>query len=158
MERIALIGILLAIFVQDFQKKAVHWILFPLLLGFSSWYGWKYNLSMQVLINIIFVVFILSFLTLYVSLKQRKLTAIWKGYFNWGDILFLLAITPLFVFPVYLVYFTIGTILTLILHVALLLLTKKKSAAIPYAGYMALPAILFLLLDRTINTFILSVF
>lgn len=81
-------------------------------------------------------------LTLYVSMKQKKLTAIWKGFFSWGDILFLLAVVPLFPFEKYILYFTFGTCISLLIFLIDLLITKKVKT-IPYAGNMSLVLIGF---------------
>ena len=91
-------------------------------------------------------------LTLYLTLKTKQLVLIWKGYFSWGDILFLVAITPLFWFPTYLVYFTVGTMLSLVIHTVVLITQKKRTKTVPYAGYMSLVLIGYLFIEPHVVT------
>jgi len=157
MEKVLLILILLIIFIQDLKMRAVYCFLFPILLGGSIWYNIQ-NISMQSLTwNLAFIVFALSMLTVYISVKQRKLTAIWNGFFSIGDILFLIAIIPLLPFHTYLMYFTIGTICSLIFH-AIAMLFFRDNKTVPFAGYMALVLIGFLAFDTSINQLIQASF
>jgi hypothetical protein len=87
-----LLFILIIIFVQDIRIRAVYWFLFPLVFVLSLWYRWQEITYDRFQWNGMFILFSLLFLTLYISLKQQQITAIWKGFFSWGDILFLLSI------------------------------------------------------------------
>lgn len=150
MEKIALIVILSIILIQDVKMRAVYWFLFPLLGGIAFWYNYKNITAQNLLWNGTFVLFSMIFLTLYVSIKQKKLTAIWNGFFSWGDILFLIVITPIFTFSEYLLFFTAGTILTLVFH-AVAMLFFRDNKTVPYAGYMSLSLILFLIFQSVLK-------
>lgn len=130
-----LIILLLFIFFQDLKSRAVYWFLFPVLMALSFVSVWK-TLTTEWLYNLLFLALMMASLTIYVSLKEQKLVNITRGFFSWGDILFLLAITPLFPFHTYLLFFTAGTILALLIHLGAMQIRKQET--IPYAGYMAL--------------------
>lgn len=92
---------------------------------------------MEVVMNIAVIVAMILGLTLYLSIKMRKLTSPMNGYFAWGDVLFLLAVSPLFQFQTLIFFITTGTGFVLLVHLTLLLL-KKTTREIPFAGYMSL--------------------
>ena len=150
-----LLFILIIIFVQDIRIRAVYWFLFPLVFVLSLWYRWQEITYDRFQWNGMFILFSLLFLTLYISLKQQQITAIWKGFFSWGDILFLLSIIPLFSFFPFLVYFTLGTVLTLVFHLMYILRTKQ-SQTIPYAGNMSLLLVVVLLFENTFNNLLIQ--
>jgi len=119
---------------QDVKYRGVHWSVFLLLLASAAIYGsglaW-----VDIGINLMFLTGLLSALTLYLSLKQGHIVDITKGYFSWGDILFLIVLTPLFEWRMYMLVFVFGTIGVLLLHILAHLFKPQKS--VPYAGYMA---------------------
>ena len=131
-----LIGIMLFVFLQDLKLKAVYWFVFPVILGFSLWYSWKHLSWEQLAWNVGILVILMGGLTLYLTFKNRRLINPFKGFFAWGDILFLLAVTPLFNTQTFLFYFITGTVFVLLVHGVLTLL-KKTDREIPFAGYMA---------------------
>ena len=155
MIKILLILVLLFIFFQDLKFRAVYWFLFPIVLALSVWVGLDLTNIENMLWSLSFFVFSMGFLTLYMSLRQGKLINITKGFFSWGDILFLLAIIPLFSFHLYLMFFTLGTIGTLLVH-GIVLTVSKGEKTIPFAGYMSLFLTTYLIFDRDINQFILQ--
>lgn len=138
---------LLFLALQDVRNRQVWVILFPVICGLSLWYKWQTIDFEQLIWNLGFVLVCLLGLTLYLTLKTKQLVLIWKGYFSWGDILFLLAITPLLYFPTYLVYFTFGTMLSLVIHTVILITQKKARKSVPYAGYMSLVLIGYLFIE-----------
>lgn len=144
-----IIAVFIVIFYQDLKHRAVHWAVFPVLFGLSIWSS--YPLSWDVILNASFVLFTLVLLTVYLSIKHQKFVSITKGFFSWGDILFLLAIVPLFSFHLYIYFFTFGTILSLVYHLIAMMVKRQKT--IPYAGYMSLTAIPYLVLANKTNYF-----
>ena len=155
MIKILFILVLLFIFFQDLKFRAVYWFLFPIVLVLSVWVGLDLTNIENMLWSLSFFLFSMGFLTLYMSLRQGKLINITKGFFSWGDILFLLAIIPLFSFYLYLMFFTLGTIGTLLVH-GIVLTVSKGEKTIPFAGYMSLFLTTYLIFDKHINQFILQ--
>ncbi len=136
---VTFIAILVLCFYQDVRFRGIHWLIFPLILAGTIALNWN-GLSLTTLIyNTGFLVFLLLGLTLYLSLKEQQLVNITKGYFATGDILFLVAMIPLFTFQWFVIFFTFGTIITLLFHLIAMMIKPQKT--IPYAGYMALVGI-----------------
>lgn len=136
MKELLLIIVFALILIQDVRHRGVHWVLFSLLLVTACLISYDSMDLKTIAFNIGFLSFMLLSLTLYLSIKNRKLINITNGFFSLGDILFLLAITPLFTFREFLFFFTIGTMGTLVIHLIVNLI--KKQNTVPYAGYMAL--------------------
>ncbi len=133
------IAILVVCFYQDVRFRGIHWLIFPLILAGTITLNWN-SLNLTTLIyNTGFLVFLLLGLTLYLSLKEQRLVNITKGYFATGDILFLIAMIPLFTFQWFVIFFTFGTIIALLFHLVAMMIKPQKT--IPYAGYMALVGI-----------------
>ncbi len=122
-------------FYQDIRYRGIHWLAFPLLFLSALW--WQQDVQwINLLYNLAFIGGLMLLLTLYLSLREQRFVAITKGYFSWGDILFLLAVIPLFSPADFMLFFTAGTFVSLIIHALTMLVRKQES--VPYAGYMAL--------------------
>lgn len=133
---IALLLILGLIFVQDWKDRAVHWWLFPILLGLSFiQFEQKNTNPADLLTSFIFLVMVLLLLIAYISLRRQKWVNIFKNDFGWGDVLFLLAVIPLFSHKSYILFFISGMFFSLLIH---LLLLRRKKSTVPLAGYLAL--------------------
>lgn len=148
MEYVLLITLLVLCFYQDVKSRGIHWVIFPALLAASIYMARTYISVEQILYNLMYITFMLGVLTLYLSLKKGKLTFPTNGYFAWGDILFLIAVTPLFSFQSFMLFFTIGTCVTLIFHLIASMIKVQKS--VPYAGYMAIFGIGYIFLEKGI--------
>ena len=137
------------IFIQDVKYRGVHWAFFPILLAGSVYYSFE-NISInQVVFNFSFLVVLLSSLTIYLSIKEGRLVNVSKGYFSWGDILFLIVVIPLFSFQMYMLFFIVGTILSLAFHLIASMISIQKT--LPYAGYMALVGMVYLAFENRIQ-------
>ena len=141
MELYLFIALLTLCFYQDLRFRGIHWSVFPLLLVGSFWLNDTFS-WWDILSNCAFLTATMGMLTIYLSLKEGHLVRITQGYFSWGDILFLLAMTPLFGFYRYLLFFTLGTCLTLVMHLIASMISKQNT--VPYAGYMAAFSVGFL--------------
>lgn len=137
------------IFYQDLRHRAVWWFLFPSLFLVNVSYFLETLNWLDVAISLLFIVFLMISLTLYLSLKMKKLVLVWNGFFSWGDLLFIVAITPLFTWINFIYFFTFGTVLVLLIH----LIASKflKDQTVPYAGYLSLATIFYILFTLPIN-------
>ena len=150
---IAFIAILVLCFYQDVRFRGIHWIVFPLVLTGAILLNWQ-NLNLTTIAyNTGFLAVLLLGLTLYLSLKEQRLVNITDGYFSTGDILFLIAMLPLFNFQWYILFFTFGTILTLVFHLIASMIKAQKT--IPYAGYMAIVGIGYVAFSEQLQNLIL---
>lgn len=132
------------IFVQDIRSRSIWWFLPPLLFGAFAAYRWETLDWAELGRNVAFVLFLMGMLTLYIRLRFGKLENPFKAYFGLGDFLFILALTPLLSFREFVFFFTIGTFLTLAIHLIAQLI--RRSATIPYAGYFSLVTLAYLAL------------
>lgn len=136
------------ILFQDLKMRSVHWSLFPMLFTCSILIGIENIEIIQWGFSLLFLVTLMLSLTLYLTVRTGKLVNITNGFFSWGDILFLLAIIPVFDVSSFMLFFTFGTLLTLVLHVLSHLIKAQKT--IPYAGYMALVSLFYVLFEPTL--------
>ncbi|NOQ74884.1 MAG: hypothetical protein GQ574_22915 [Crocinitomix sp.] len=132
------LGVLLIIaFLQDWKHRAISWVIFPLLLIVAGLIFWTADLSKLTLVfNMVFLTIVIGCLFLYVSFKRGELTNIFKADLGLGDVLFLIAITPLFMDRNYILFFITGMIVSGLVHLAIA--GGKKNVKIPLAGYLAL--------------------
>lgn len=134
---------LLLIFWQDIKLRHIHVVL-PIITLISSYFLIKPNLK-QTGLNIFFLVITLAILTIYMSLKNKKILNPFKNYFGLGDLLFYLAISPLFFLYNYILFF----VLSMLFAIAIQKIFKKNinQNSVPLAGLSALLLILILVKD-----------
>ncbi len=143
------IAFLLLCFIQDVKYRGIFWIVFPLLLASCVLLRWETLMWKDLIFNFLFLTATMLGLTFYLSIKLKKRILITNGHFSLGDILFLIAIIPLFSLDEYILFFTAGTIFTLLIHI--LINQVKKQQTIPYAGYMSIATILVLVFQGSIR-------
>lgn len=144
----AIMMVLAGMVYQDFRFRGIYWWLFPLLLMLfvlEVWLRYSFaHLAATAGSNIIFLIVQMFLLTGYVSLRRRKLTNIFKGYFGLGDLFFLLCIAFYFSCLNYIAFY----LLSLMIVIVLTLIFGRRSTAekekIPLAGYQALLLILIM--------------
>lgn len=145
---VILIGLLSVVIYQDFKNKEISWFLIPLLLivGTSNALlsiDFKEFLT-YVGINLSMVILNLLGVTLFISIKEKKIKNITDSYLGLGDILFFLVLTILFS-PFNFIIFFIGSILlTSLVYIIVMLFDKNKQPLIPLAGAMSLVLIVVL--------------
>lgn len=140
---VAVIALLATILYQDFRYREIWWFTPPLLLIVGFWYKWNMINWEYFLYNFLFIALLIGFLIIYVRIRFGS-NNLFRDYFGLGDVLVLLAITPLFGFPFFIYFFTVSTIISLIGYILMSLFKAQKS--IPYAGYISLCTIIFLVL------------
>lgn len=138
---ILLLLLLLCIVIyQDFKYHAVSWLVFPLMFlllavprilsSFSEWVSTS-------LINTSFVVIQLFLVSVYFSLKEKKMVNITATQIGWGDILFFLVFTQAFS-PFNFLLFYIFTLFFIVLVFLIYNIKKGVNKEIPLAGAMAI--------------------
>lgn len=144
---IVLIGLNLGlIVVEDFRERRISLAGLVLLALLSAGYFCLEHplekLPERCLANILFIVFILVSGTLLVKIRRPEDSA--ASFIGTGDILFLIAISPMFSFVSYLVFLNTSIVLVL-LTIAVLMMLKRFSTSdtIPLAGALALTLLLF---------------
>ncbi|WP_432419631.1 prepilin peptidase [Flavobacterium aestivum] len=148
---ISLLICLLIIFFQDWKYRRIH-VLLPLLIFFLSYFIMRSDNKLSnitVLFNACFFLIVLSILTIYMSLKSKRFLNPFENYFGLGDLLFYIAITPLFYLKNYVLFF----ILSMLFAISLQLTLKKimKHNSVPLAGFSSLFLIIILTIDSLLN-------
>ncbi|MBD3639229.1 MAG: hypothetical protein HUJ25_17870 [Crocinitomicaceae bacterium] len=138
MLNIALIILLGLAFFQDNKGRSIHLLLLialgavNILLFAQTTFSWNI-----VLLNALFTITVLVLLVLYLSLKEGRLVNIFKTHFGLGDLVFLLAITPLFSNRNFILFFITGIVFSGCTHVLMSQL-KRTGETVPLAGYLAI--------------------
>lgn len=144
---ISILGILLFVFYQDVKYRQIH-IVLPILIFLNSFYFLtkKNFINYQILLyNVIFVVLTISLLVIYMSIKNKSFLNPFANYFGLGDLMFFIAITPLFITYNYILYFIFSMVFSAVLQS---LFSKVMNAkTVPLAGFSALFLILIITKD-----------
>lgn len=143
--------VLLFVIIQDLKNRSIHIVLPILIFGIAvvinylsvdlNYKDIAYN-SAFILVNILGIV-------IYFSIKNKALINPIDTALGMGDVVFFIAITPLFSFRTYILFFIAGLIFSLIAHGVYTLFEKTKT--IPLAGYLALFLILNLLVKHVLK-------
>ena len=135
--KIILIMCLLMVFYQDMKERMVYWFLFPIIAICSGILLYNNMLTevfkTTVMINLVFVVFLITVVFAYSKLKLK--TSITQT-FGLGDMLLFFALAFTFSSVSFLILFVFGLIFSLVLH--LFLKNKSSHQNVPLAGYLSL--------------------
>lgn len=144
---ISILGILLFVFYQDVKYRQIH-IVLPILIFLNSFYFLtkKNFINHQILLyNVTFVILTISLLVIYMSIKNKSFLNPFTHYFGLGDLMFFIAITPLFITYNYILYFIFSMVFSAVLQS---LFNKVMNAkTVPLAGFSALFLILIITKD-----------
>ena len=141
---------LAVIVFQDFKQRQISWFLIPLAFtGFvCKAVFYKNSVAHDFLFNAAFILLQLICLTVYFSVKNKKLLNIMDTYLGLGDILFLVVVCTVFSPVNFILFYLFSMILTLLGVLVYNSFSKKQTTTIPLAGSMA--AILLVLVIITI--------
>lgn len=142
---------LIIVFIQDWKYRKIHLVL-PLAIftaGFFLIPVKNYALGEIVLFNTIFFLITLGILTLYMSLKSKKFLNPFQHYFGLGDLLFYIAVTPLFLLKNYILFFILSLLFAILMQFGLKKLIKEET--VPLAGFSALFLFIVILKDYFIT-------
>lgn len=139
-------------FLQDKQSRSIHVgvfialgvvtaVLFHLRAPQAS-EGVEWNI---VLMNIAFVVMVILGLILYISIKENRLVNIFKAHFGIGDLVFFIAVTPLFSNRNFILFFITGIVFSGALH--WMVQRQRSGETIPLAGYLSIYLIALKIID-----------
>lgn len=143
--------ILLIIMIQDFRFRAVHWILFPILLillvADSLFVSKIDNYLDSISINLLVILLQGLILIGYHKLKGTQFINFIKVRIGMGDLLFVLVMAFAFSWSTFLFYYIAGLLFTLITWIAVRNLIRPRSQLVPLAGMLALFMTLIMLAD-----------
>ncbi len=144
-----LIIILLFVCFQDLKKRTIHVglpILIFLLALFINYRSPELDF-MVILYNIVFVCINIIGLTLILSFKNRAFVNPIDTSIGLGDLVFFIALTPLFSLRSFILFFILGLLFSLLTHSIFTLF--KHVQTIPLAGYLSA----FVVISILIKTF-----
>jgi hypothetical protein len=145
---------------EDFVGRAVHAILFPLVLILSIGYSYQ-RLSMdEILFNVLvsgcFLLVQASALLFYFMIKHKRWVNITNDYLGWGDVLFLIVILPFFSPAAYLLFYLISLMSTIILVLLYRAISKNELKFIPLAGIQSVMLVVVLAYHQFVNPVLYS--
>ena len=134
---------------QDIKYRHIH-IGLPILVFAASVYVYRNSISIWEVLNTAFFILInFVAITMYFSIKNSKFQNPFKRYIGIGDLLFLIAVIPLFSFRNYVLFFISGMIVSLLLYVVFQNRSSQKT--IPLAGYLSLYIILLMITNLFVS-------
>lgn len=99
--------------------------------------------------NFLFFLVTLSLLTIYMSIKNKRFMNPFQNYFGLGDLLFYIAITPLFLVRTYVFFFILSMLFAIVLQIGLQ--KKMNESTVPLAGFSALLLFIIVIKDLTLH-------
>jgi hypothetical protein len=141
---IILVFLLLAIAYQDLRHHSVQWILIALAGAVNVVAGVRALSPSEVLtytiMNLVFIAINIGVLAVYLAVRfKASLRNMFSQYIGIGDVLFWMALTPLFSVFNFIYFHLLSLLVSLILFLLLrLFFTSLKKSAIPLAGLQAL--------------------
>ncbi len=148
-----IIGTLAAIIYEDFRFRAIHWY-WLVLLGIFA-YCYSTAPTSDIFANFGFLFIQIAGLTAYFSIKNKRLVNIVDAQIGLGDILFFIPLCLLFKPTLFLAFFVISLLGSLIGFLLIQKFWLKKLETIPLAGCMSIFLLLFLFLEYPQNSFFL---
>jgi len=144
---IILLFCLILVFIQDWKFRKIHVVLplFIFIISFLLIPIKKYELAAIVFYNTVFFLITLGFLTLYMSLKSKQFLNPFLHYFGLGDLLFYIAVSPLFLLRNYILFFILSLVFAIVLQFGLKKIIKENT--VPLAGFSALFLFIVLVKD-----------
>jgi hypothetical protein len=141
-----IILVLALIFFQDIKNRTIHIFLPIALFLFSYFLVYKNNnlIAIIILSNLFFFTITISILVAYMYFKTGLFQNPFKHYFGFGDLLFYISISPLFLLKEYIVFFILSMFFSIMLQMVFKKNIKKES--VPLAGFSSILLIIVLFL------------
>ncbi|KAA3641108.1 MAG: hypothetical protein DWQ02_01060 [Bacteroidetes bacterium] len=151
----SLILCLLGLAFQDFKSRKIDlWLL--IVMGFLVLICAGLNNDLkttltQTGINLGFLAIQLLLVSLYFSMKAGGFVNIADKYLGWGDIVFLVLITPLFSPLNFLYYYSAALFITLTFSFIYFMISPKPDKKIPLISGLSLTLVLVLVLSKFLS-------
>ncbi|UII80125.1 hypothetical protein [Flagellimonas sp. CMM7] len=132
-------AILILVTYQDMKMRLIH-VMLPIaifVLGVSMNWVFAEFAYLQWIWSLLFLVFNFAIVAIYFSVKNGKYTNPFDTLIGWGDVLFLIALIPLFSFGGYIRFFVLGMVFSLLLF-GIMKTLYPKYRTIPLAGFLAI--------------------
>lgn len=144
--QVGLLFCLLAVFFQDWKYRRIHVVL-PLAIFLFSFFAIPIEIKyLNILYNTFFFLLTLSVLVVYMSVKIKRFSNPFQNYFGFGDLLFYIAISPLFILQNYILFFILSMIFAIGIQFGLKKIIIEKT--VPLAGFSSI--LLFIIIIKEI--------
>lgn len=149
--QLLLTALLILVVYQDFRFRAVSWVIFPLLpvlfimLNLPS-VSLEESLA-NTMANLGFAGSMFLFVTIYFSIRNRRIVNISNGFIGWGDILFILSLGFLFSPLNFIIFYLASLLITIVATLILSWLNKIDRNSVPLAGLQALLLLLLIIVN-----------
>jgi len=148
----AIIVILLMIALEDFRHRQVHVLWFILLivailLESFGVTGQTEHLN-HFLTNLLFIIVQWLGITLFFTLKTKKLVNVMDRYIGWGDAVLLFAFALLLPPLSFALFMILSYVLVLIISLIRLSLNRSKPYPVPLAGWLGIFMMVLISLDQ----------
>ena len=146
---IILIAVLILVAYQDMKMRLIHVMLPLVIFGLGITINWIFMefAYLQWIWSLLFLILDFAIVTIYFSVKNRKYVNPFDALVGWGDVLFLIALIPLFSFGGYIRFFVMGMVFSLLLFLIMKSIYPKYKT-IPLAGFLAIFLIGTTLIDH----------
>lgn len=139
---------LIVIIIQDWKYRKIH-VALPVIVFIISFFAITETNATKadiIIYNLIFFLITLAGLVGYMSIKNRKFLNPFENYFGFGDLLFYVAVTPLFLVENYVIFFIFSLVFAIVLQIVLKKIIQEKT--VPLAGFASV--FLFFLIIKDI--------
>jgi len=140
---------LVYIAIQDFKYRAISWYWLPFVfiaLSYNALSNQPYlDILKFSLVNFVFILLQFILLSVYISVKNRRIMNIIDTYIGLGDLLFFVVLVVAFSPFNFMLFFTFSLLITLVGAFAFKLILKNKSNQIPLAGMQSVTYIFVLI-------------
>ncbi len=141
--------VLLILAIQDFRLRAVHWLLFPVLLILVVCDSLRHlNLREYIsgtAINLMIVVIQGVILYVYYSLHGKTFSHIVNRLIGTGDLIFIIIMAFAFSWTGFIFFYIAGLLFALIYWMIRLVITRDRPGLIPLAGLLAVYMIILMI-------------
>lgn len=139
---IALLILLALIIYQDFKWRGIHWLILPFLASSFLFFSLQENSIIEVLnnalINFCFVLLQFLFVSVWFSIKSKKLVNIFRQHIGIGDWLFFVCLCFAFSPFNFILFLISALIISLFIHLVILIFLKNAERTVPLAGLVAI--------------------
>ncbi len=138
------------ILYQDIRYRQIHIGLPILIFAIIVYMNIEIISLAEILKSALFIAINFGAITIYFSIKNSKIENPFSSYVGMGDLVFLVAVTPMFSFRNYMLFFISGMIFSLVLYG--IFQNKDNQQTIPLAGYLSLYIMLLMIPNQFFST------
>lgn len=148
---LSIVGISVLLFFQDLKYRKIDIRLLMLLFIASLVFNYSNPLLTYIDLSIVlgYILLVSIFVVVYYSIKNGGLINPLKEKIGIGDLLYFIAVAPLFYLKNYILFFICGLFFSIIIHSAINRYQSKKT--VPLAGYFSAFFILIYLSNQVFN-------